>query len=83
MGGGSADRGRGLAREEVSQVSDIIDDANNTAEFFLQADLSRRKAVEIPRGVGLCFNCGAAVDGDARWCDVDCRKDWEDAQRRR
>lgn len=79
MGRGAADRGRVLAREEVSQVSDIVDLGNETAETFLNASLTNLKPVPPPHGVGLCLNCGAAVEGDKRWCDPDCLKDWERA----
>jgi hypothetical protein len=66
-------------------MADIIDDGNKTAEFFLKAALQNRQrgAVQAPSGVGMCLNCGADVEGDRRWCDADCRDDWEKEQKRR
>lgn len=64
-------------------MADVIDSGNETAAFFLE--VARKNATPpVPvAGVGMCLNCGAAVEGDARWCDTECRSDWEHAQRRR
>jgi hypothetical protein len=66
-------------------MADIIDDANQTAEFFLAAALQNLKqnaSKETP-GVGACLNCGAAVEGEKRWCDADCRDQWQADQDRK
>lgn len=64
--------------------ADIIDKANDTAELLLAASLRNRQhsATKPQSGVGVCLNCGAEVEGDRRWCDSDCRDDWEADQRR-
>ena len=64
-------------------MSDEADKGNDTAEVFLAAALQNRKPVLKMHGIGMCLNCGAGVSGENRWCDKDCMKDWEDAQRRR
>lgn len=64
-------------------MSDIADKGNEAAEVFREAALSQRKPALPARGVGFCLNCGAGVKGDARWCDVACREDWERANHRR
>ena len=83
MGRGVSDCRRGMERAEVSQVSDIIDKGNETADFFLE--VAKRNVAPQPEqhGVGMCLNCGVDVPGDARWCGVECRDDWQLAQRRR
>lgn len=58
-------------------MADEADRGNDTAELFLQAALLNRKGPTLPHGIGICFNCAAAVEGDARWCDAECRQDWE------
>ncbi len=61
-------------------MSDLIDDANDTADLFQKAALSNhlRRARVIPKGDGRCLNCGGAVTGDRRWCGAECRDVWED-----
>lgn len=63
-------------------MSDEADRGNDAAEFFLGLALKEQsaKVPGIPKGIGMCFNCDAEVQGDARWCDTDCRADWERAQ---
>lgn len=56
---------------------DEIDRANELAELFRQNALNSVKPVEIPKGIGMCMNCGAEVEGDRRFCDADCRDDHE------
>lgn len=65
--------------------ADIIDKANDTADHLLRVSLRNQKhgARKPTPGIGVCLSCGADVEGERRWCDVDCRNDWESAQRRR
>lgn len=60
-------------------MADIIDMANDTADVFKDAALSNRKA-EGPRANGFCHNCGEPVAGGLRFCDADCRDDWQARQ---
>lgn len=66
-------------------MPDIIDDGNATADFFLRTALLNRKhnAKAEPSGIGLCLNCGAGIEDARRWCDAECRDDWEAEQKRR
>lgn len=61
-------------------MSDEADRGNDTAEFFLDLALKGRTPAPVLKGIGMCLNCTAEVEGDARWCDKDCRADWERAQ---
>lgn len=57
-------------------MADIIDLGNEAAETFLRAALSTREETG-PRPNGRCHNCGEPLRGSLRWCDSDCRDDWE------
>ena len=57
-------------------MPDIIDDANAAAETFHAASMSYRKH-EAPDPTGYCLNCDEVLDPMTRWCDVDCRDDWQ------
>lgn len=58
-------------------MADIIDDAQKREEEILAAALKYRKP-EGPVANGACHNCGAILTKPgARWCDADCRDDWE------
>lgn len=64
-------------------MSDPADQGNDAAELFLDiAKRNHKPPVEI-HGIGICLNCGAAVEGEKRWCDTECRNDWEQANARR
>lgn len=64
-------------------MSDIIDNANDAAELFLDVAKKNRQPPQEIHGVGFCLNCGDAVEGDARWCGIGCRDDWQRANHRR
>lgn len=64
-------------------MSDIIDQGNDTADWFLEVARRNQAPAKEIRGIGLCLNCGAAVEDDRRWCDIECRADWERANARR
>jgi hypothetical protein len=61
-------------------MTDIIDQGNEAAELFLRSALSPKKLNE-PIADGKCHNCEASVPRGARWCDADCRTDWEKFER--
>jgi hypothetical protein len=64
-------------------MSDIIDDANDAADLFLESALhrQRKKVRDTPKGIGICLTCGVEVEGFRRWCGPECRDEWE-AERR-
>ncbi|MDR3087856.1 MAG: hypothetical protein LBU45_07920 [Azoarcus sp.] len=60
-------------------MSDIADIAQRKIEMIAAADLAKRK----PRGpepIGACHYCGEPLQPGRRWCDADCRDDWENEQ---
>lgn len=65
-------------------MSDIVDNANDSAERDLQLAIRAARCsngLEIPDATGLCFNCGEDVSPVQRWCDDDCRDDWQTRRR--
>jgi hypothetical protein len=65
-------------------MSDKIDRAGERVELFARIDLARR-VPEGPPPTGFCLNCGDPVAPGLRWCNADCRDDWQyfDAQLRK
>jgi len=63
-------------------VADIIDDAHEREEELRQKALEARKPVGPP-ACGYCYNCGEQLAQGLRWCDADCRDDWEKYQKAR
>lgn len=59
---------------------DVIDQGNEAAEIFRRSALSQRKP-EGPDATGHCLNCDAHLAPKQRWCDVNCRDDYEKQQR--
>lgn len=64
----------------MSSKGDLIDQANEAAELFRTAALSQRKP-EGPQATGYCYNCEAHLKPRQRWCDTQCRADWEKTER--
>ena len=62
-------------------MADIIDRANDRAEQDLARARAARRMVG-PDPVGYCLSCGPGVKlpHPQRWCDGDCRDDWQRAQ---
>lgn len=60
-------------------MSDLIDDANETAELFLRAALLNKQQSPIlnATGVGFCLHCEKDLAPERRWCDAACRDAWQ------
>ena len=57
-------------------MADIVDLGNDRAEEMLQDALNTRKREHLPPK-GRCYNCDESVPVPHRFCDADCRDDWE------
>ena len=55
---------------------DEIDRANKEVEMLL-ADASRMRKQEAPGYTGHCFWCDEKLPSPRRFCDADCRDEWE------
>ena len=64
-------------------MADEVDIADEVAETILQAQIERaRKEQEAVTATGYCLSCGEPIaDSTRRWCDADCRDDWERERR--
>lgn len=63
-------------------MADIIDEANDRAQNFLDKALAKVPKPKVVKGIGVCLyrGCGAEVEGDRRWCGPECRDAWEQEQ---
>lgn len=55
---------------------DLSDTATLREEQERARALSRTRA-EGPRATGTCLFCGLVVTGGRRWCDAECRDEWQ------
>ena len=46
------------------------------------ADVRSRAGTLDAVATGYCLNCGESLEGDRRFCDADCRDDWQKLKRR-
>jgi hypothetical protein len=61
-----------------------MDDADITQERQeKEEELMRRRPRPLIEATGVCLNCEAPLAEGRRWCNADCRDDWERQQRRR
>lgn len=61
-------------------MADIADKANDHIERE-NAGLLAKRLPTGPAACGACHFCGEEVHGEARFCDADCRDDYEREQR--
>ena len=60
-------------------MADIADITTDRLE--LEEALRRQRPIDIgPAPIGRCHNCEAPLEGEARFCDADCRGDWQSRQ---
>lgn len=72
------------AREDLERLADPEDQAQRTAERFLdsaRAEQARRAAVAPKGRPGICSNCGEMCLPTAVYCDEHCRDDHERRER--
>lgn len=60
---------------------DIADASDKQVEDF-QLFSRLKKKEEGPKYSGFCFNCDEGLEQPRRWCDSDCRTEWERRARR-
>jgi hypothetical protein len=74
---------------DLRKHEDILEELKRTDQGDRAAameELRRRAALavrkpEAPAANGHCLNCDAHVAPKQRWCDVNCRDDWQKTQR--
>ena len=66
-------------------MSDIIDNANDLVKLNEELALKAIRNNLKPEAeyTGECLWCSEAVPEPKRWCDADCRNDWEKDKRRK
>lgn len=57
------------------------DRVDESVEFHREIAMRQRKP-EGPPAVGYCHNCHEPLQPGARFCDSDCRDDWENRNAR-
>lgn len=61
-------------------MADEADIANDTAERWLLKAIADSRRPDGPMAIGRCLSCGAKFtdeDKTRRWCDADCRDEWQ------
>ena len=66
-------------------MADEIDRANDVVAMMAGAavaEICRAAGKQDAQPTGFCLWCGHVVMDNARWCDAECRDDWEWANAR-
>ena len=61
----------------------MADIADITTDRLELEEALRRQLAPVgigPAPIGRCHNCEAPLEGEARFCDADCRSDWQARQ---
>ncbi len=56
---------------------DEIDRANSMTDIYLDIALKTRERGPKIEPTGKCLYCEAPLPDGRRWCDADCRDDWQ------
>lgn len=70
-----------MTNPDNDRIADPLDRAATETEYTIAVALSARKP-EGPVADGACHNCGEEVPDGLRWCNAQCRDDWERDQKR-
>lgn len=62
-------------------MADEMDRAQAQEERMREAALMQRRPA-APAATGACLHCDEPLAAGRRWCDVQCRDDWQRDQRR-
>lgn len=54
-----------------------MDDADRYEQDRAFLEKFRPVPTEEAKATGYCLNCGEPLEKGKRWCDKDCRDDWE------
>lgn len=65
----------------AERTADPSDLASQQEQMFLDAAMTFRKPA-APAPCGHCLNCDEPLPEGERWCDADCRTDWEKRETR-
>lgn len=73
---------------DLSKHPDLLEDLTRPDQAdraSAMEELRRRAALEVrkptaPDATGHCLNCDARLAVGLRWCDVNCRDDWQRVQ---
>ena len=57
-------------------MPDLFDHLAEVEAIYRKAQLSQRKPTG-PSATGFCLNCEEPLEDGHRWCDADCRDDFE------
>lgn len=63
-------------------IPDPNERASELEELARQSAMVTSKKPEGPVATGCCLYCGERLPKPMRWCDADCRNDWEAEQKR-
>lgn len=53
------------------------EDLASDRERIAREDALRKRKPNGPESTGFCLNCNTRLTGGRRWCDPECREDWE------
>ena len=65
-------------------MADQFDLASTYEELDRQSALNRLESTKLhsPESTGHCLYCGEELSDGRRWCNADCRDEWEKEQKR-
>jgi len=59
-------------------MADAIDKACDREQLDRDLAIARaRNSQSAAKATGRCLSCNAALEQGKRWCDAECREDWE------
>lgn len=62
-------------------MADVFDKAQDLDALMLQSHLNKHQAEQKRKpkvqATGKCLYCGEELAEGLRWCDADCRDDWQ------
>lgn len=69
----------------MEHIADPVDRASHEEQIALDAAIRAAREKKVPqlKAIGRCYNCDEELEGDQRFCDGDCRDDYDHRMNRR
>jgi len=61
----------------MSDLADLAQAQNERLEAVRLQNIRWQAGCRPQDATGVCLNCGAKIAEGLRWCDADCRDDWQ------
>lgn len=69
------------SERHADPIDAALEQTEAALEYTTQAAREKAQRLDTTNPSGICWNCHSEIGTERRWCDADCRDDWEIEQK--